>query len=158
VQLPHNLTLGARVNAAAGFSMHSQGDVIIYQNGIHPKAAELAAELDDPNTSVERREEIARFQAGKVNTIWGNWIHDGDFIRFQEVSLRYRVPSSFATRFGLDNLAVNLTMENLGLWTKWPGVADPGTASQRNTPVLITDQRMSLPLPRTLTINFQGGW
>lgn len=156
--LPGNVRLRALFSGAAGFSMFSQHDVITYQNGVRPDASRLIAELDDPSTSTERRKELAGEYARKANTVWGNWIEDGDYIRFQELSVSYRLPQTFASRLGLTNLSVSLAGQNLGLWSKYSGVGDPGLASQSTRSILVTDHRMHLPAARALSLSFQGGW
>jgi hypothetical protein len=61
------------------------------------------------------------------------------FVRIQDVSLSYNVPSAVAQRYKLDNLRIFGSVRNLYTFTKWPGW-DPESGS--------------VPMPRIVTIGF----
>ena len=50
------------------------------------------------------------------------------FVRLQDISLSYNVPSSLLSSIGVANLKIFLSGKNLVTWTKWPGW-DPETGS-----------------------------
>jgi hypothetical protein len=156
--LPHNLRLRALFTGAANFTMFSVHEIVTYQNGVRPDASALIAELWDPATSTDRRAELAEEYAHKSNLVWGNWVEEADYIRFQELSLGYRVPDSFTGRLGLTNLNLNLAATNLWLWTVYTGTAEPGTSAPSAGAILINNHRAHLPSTRGITLSVSGGW
>lgn len=52
------------------------------------------------------------------------FITKADFTKLREVSLTYSLPSSFASRLGVDGLSITAAGRNLAIWTKYGG-ADP---------------------------------
>lgn len=55
------------------------------------------------------------------------------FVRLQDVSLSYNVPSTKLERFGFNNLSLYLSGKNVAIWTNWTGW-DPETTST-STPI-----------------------
>ena len=43
---------------------------------------------------------------------------DADYIKLREVSLSYRVPSSFARKLNMENISLSVYSRNIMLWTK----------------------------------------
>jgi hypothetical protein len=161
VGLREGVRLRALFSGAMGFSVTGDNMLNWYQSMTHPEQARRIAELDDPNTSTERRREIADWWARHDPNVFGNWVTDGDYLQFQELSLMYRVPQSFAGRFGFSNLFVSLAGQNLRLWTNSFYIGDPGqslTSVSQNAAVVQTYQRHNLPSPRKFTVSFRGGW
>jgi TonB-linked SusC/RagA family outer membrane protein len=64
---------------------------------------------------------------------------ESSFIRIQDVSLSYNVPSAVAQRYKMDNLRIFGSVRNLFTFTKWPGW-DPESGN--------------VPMPRIVTVGF----
>lgn len=52
------------------------------------------------------------------------YVEGGDFVRFQNLQVSYQFPKKMIKRFGLNNLQLYFSMNNLYCWTKYSGV-DP---------------------------------
>lgn len=89
------------------------------------KPAELEAILLNPESTAEERLAAANTWAREVEALSPldglNEIHDADFIRFRELSLTYRLPTSFAQRLGARDVSFTASGRNLALWTNFPG-------------------------------------
>jgi hypothetical protein len=49
------------------------------------------------------------------------WVNESSFIRFRELSLSYRVPTSLLAPIGATQGTLSVAARNLGMiWTKWP--------------------------------------
>ncbi len=68
--------------------------------------------------------------AGAVIHSWA--VEDGSFIRLNNVSLGYSLPTSLITRFGMTRFRVYVTGNNLHIWTKYSGY-DPEVSTSRNS-------------------------
>lgn len=162
VRLPGNLQVRALFTAATGFTLYNESSQIWYQSGTRPDASQLEFELAQPETTTERRIEIAEEYARKHPNIFGNWVFDADYLRFQELSLSYQVPPSFSDVFGADNLSLKLAAANLALWDKCDCVADPGNAGDRSLnngqTVVISTERFNAPSPRRLMFSVRAVW
>ena len=75
-----------------------------------------------------------------------NWYYDRSFIRVQEVSLSYRFPQKFLTKYRLSNLSVFLSGKNLLTFTDWLGTNPESISSER------------YPIARTYTLGFKLGF
>ena len=49
------------------------------------------------------------------------FIEDGSFVRFKTLSLSYMLPSKLVSKLKLSNISVNVSAQNLALWTKYSG-------------------------------------
>jgi TonB-linked SusC/RagA family outer membrane protein len=83
------------------------------------------AGLLNPNASLEAQARVVMVREHPSRSVAG-FFEDGDFLRFRELSLTYRVPEGFASRMLRGrNLTATASVRNLGiLWTKYTGV-DP---------------------------------
>lgn len=48
----------------------------------------------------------------------------GDFVRWRELSITYTTPPAWAAKLGASDMQITLSGQNIGLWSKYPGV-DP---------------------------------
>lgn len=70
------------------------------------------------------------------NTILTNWaVEDGSFLRFSNLTLGYTLPQSLTNKFGVSNLRMYFTANNLHVWTAYSG-QDPevSTSGSNLTP------------------------
>jgi TonB-linked SusC/RagA family outer membrane protein len=81
----------------------------------------------DPSAPLARQARCAAAQLpGAVQTFYG-YAERGDFMRFRELALTYRIPERWLTRLGgFKNSTITASGRNLFKWTKFTGV-DPET-------------------------------
>jgi TonB-linked SusC/RagA family outer membrane protein len=133
------------------------------------ESAELEAILLNPASTAEQRVEAARRWATEMAGLSPqdrlNAIEDADFIRWRELSLSYRVPTSLIQRFGMNRLEVTLAGRNLALFTKYSGVdpevnvisgRGPGITEENN--YLIGIEGWNFAIPRRFTLSATVGF
>ncbi len=155
-----NLTLQALFTGASGFTLYNESSNIWFQSGTMPDVSQWDFELAQASTTTQRRQEIADAYAKKHPSVVGNWIFDGDYIRFHSLSLRYKIPPKL---FIAGRPSITVAATNLALWTKCSGcVGDPGNAGDRplngNQRVLIATERFNAPSPRRLSMGLRLEW
>lgn len=159
---PHpRLQLRALLVAGAGMGIYNETGEIRVQSYIEEEVSKAQMELADPSTSTERRREIADWYATKHWSVLDNWVQDADYLRLQEVSVTYAVPERFYEGYGLNNLSLSVSGSNLYLWTKYPGIIDPGTTdnpAQRNTPLVQNVDYFNTPIPPSVQFGVRTGW
>ncbi len=136
-------------------------------------AAEVEATLLDPST---QSNEQARFDAAMQ---WAtelkalapfsglNTIENAKFIRWRELSVTYNMPSSFASKFGFDNMSLSFTGRNLVKWDGYSGIDQEmnalsrcGGAGQASRDCNFLDgvDAFGLPLPRRYALSLRFGF
>jgi TonB-dependent starch-binding outer membrane protein SusC len=82
------------------------------------------------------------------------YLEDGSFVRFRELSVSYRVPTSFTQMFGASNATLTAGGRNLALWTDYSG-ADPEMGLYLHADN--RDDFLTLPQQRSyfVRVNFQ---
>jgi outer membrane receptor protein involved in Fe transport len=158
-----NLTVRGLLTGASGFTLYNESSNIWFQSGTRPDVSQWDYELAQSGTSAERRREIADAYAKKHPSVFGNWVFDGDYVRFHELSMMYQLPASVARVFGAGKLSVNLVATNLALWTRCADcVGDPGNAGDRplnsGQRVIISTERFNAPSPRRLGLSVRIQW
>ncbi len=63
--------------------------------------------------------------------ISSRFVEDGSFIRLQNISLGYKIPTKFSTRFGMKNASLGISAQNLVTWGSYTGY-DPEVSSNGN--------------------------
>lgn len=127
-----NFRLSTLFEYKAGLQVHNLTDEFRRSHGLIGRnireSAELEAILLNPASSAEQRVEAARRWATEMSALSPqdrlNAIEDADFIRWRELSLSYRVPSTLIDRFGMRSLELTAAGRNIALWTGYSGV-DP---------------------------------
>jgi outer membrane receptor protein involved in Fe transport len=163
-RLPGGFNLRALFTGIQGGTNMSEIGLLMYQSGTREDVSQLGFELGNPSTTTERRREIAAIHASKHPNIRGNWVFKNDYIRFQELSLGYEVPESFATnQLHFSNLTLSLTAHNLKLWTRFDEFAfhDPATPRPNRVPasiVSLNNNWSSVPAARRLSLTFRGNF
>jgi TonB-dependent starch-binding outer membrane protein SusC len=88
------------------------------------------------------------------DNVLNSYLQDGSFLRFQELSVSYSLPSDLVRRIGANGATVTVAGRNLGLWTNYEGpdpevigsnLAVTGGGDFRRTDFL------TLPQPRRFT-------
>ncbi len=91
-----------------------------------------------------------------------NLIEDGDFVRFRELSVTYRLPTETVSRFGLSNMSLSFAGRNIALWTNYSGI-DPelNAASAQDGGLNMFRESIDafgVPIPRTFTMSVNFGF
>lgn len=155
-----DLTLQALFTGASGFTLYNESSNIWFQSGTMPDVSQWDYELAQASTTTERRQAIAAAYAQKHPSVVGNWIFDGDYLRFHTLSLRYQVPPRFFSR---GKLSLTVAATNLALWTRCSEcVGDPGNAGDRplngGQKVIVATERFNAPSPRRLSMGLRLVW
>lgn len=133
-----------------------------------PEAAQVEATILNPASTADQRFEAAMIWAQELRALFPysgmNMIYNADFVRWRELSLTYTPPPSFGRKFGLSNLAFNLTGRNLKLWTDYPGM-DPEVNQDGRCVGAGTDcnflegiEAFGVPIPRRFTASVRFGF
>jgi hypothetical protein len=146
--------LRATFSAAAGFMMSNETEVVRESIFVTKRAAEFQRLLGDPATPTAERQRIADEYGRKHPLVISHFMEEGDFIRFQELSLAYDLPDGVLSRLGgVNSLQVTLAARNLKLWTKYSGVQDPLTTAAFGERVLIGNvEYMGYRVPRRFSL------
>lgn len=173
-----DITLGRRVSVSTLFEFRTGNYAVsnlthafrsaLFRN--HREAAEVESTLLDPSTrdDPERRLEAAMTWATELVSLDPysglNLVESGNFLRWRELSLTYRLAESVSGALGVDDLTVSLTGRNLALWTGYSGV-DPeanqisrcGGGGEAENAVqcnfLEANEVFALPLPRRYSLS-----
>ena len=143
--------------------MFRRANAVIGRNT--PLAAQLFSTMQNPASSAQQRLDAAITWAQKIEGLAPmsgmNGIYDANMIRFRELSLTYRVPSSIVEGWGLSTATINFGGRNLMLWmpgSEYPGM-DPETNvvgrcnGGLNCNFLQGTEGWALPLPRRFTLS-----
>lgn len=122
------------------------------------EAAEVESTLLDPATrsDAEARFDAAMIWATELKSLYPysglNLVERGDFVRWRELSVSYRLPQTWSGRVGLDDVTLIFTGRNLALWTAYTGTDPEANEHERcgGGGEAINDQGE----PATLTCNF----
>lgn len=81
----------------------------------------------DPTASLDRQARCAAALVPGVNNSVIGFLETGDFVRFRELAVTWRVPENLASRIPrMKNTTLTFSGRNLATWTKFTGV-DPET-------------------------------
>jgi len=85
------------------------------------------------------------------------WLEDGSFVRLQNVTLSWDIPSSFGSRVGAERLRMYLSGQNLHTWTKYSWY-DPEASSRGTSDLSLGWDDSSYPGVRTFTLGMNVGF
>ena len=96
---------------------------------------------------------LPRFVNGQVNNIAmsDRYIEDGSYLRIQNLTLGYRVPSNILNRAKMNNVRLYLSVQNLWTFTKYSGY-DPEVGAFNNNIRLMNVDAGHYPNPRSVTV------
>ncbi len=98
-----------------------------------PESARVEATMENPAASTDDKVDAALEWATELfalRPVSGlNTIKNAKFLRFRELGITYSAPTSWTDKLHVDNLAFNLSMRNVALWTPYDGV-DPEANGQ----------------------------
>ena len=79
------------------------------------------------------------------------WIEDGSYLRIQNISLSYNLPSKWAKKAFLQNAKFYVNVQNVYTFTKYSGY-DPEIGAFNQSSLLQNIDRGRYPTPRTYTV------
>jgi TonB-linked SusC/RagA family outer membrane protein len=99
---------------------------------------------------------------------WGNsgsreesdrWLEDASYIRLQELTLGYTLPSRLASSLNMEQARFYLAGRHLFTWTDYSGYSpDMNTGGSDAAAASLSIDFYGYPFARSLTIGFQGTW
>ena len=149
-----NFTVSSRFQYATGnYYHHNLTDAFRRVNSAigrnTMKSAQLEATLKDPGSSTDERISAARTWVNEMVSLSPfdglNEIEKADYIRWQNLSISYQIPSEKIESLGINNASLTVSGSNLALWSKYGGV-DP-----------LATGEASLGQGASLQENFGGG-
>jgi TonB-linked SusC/RagA family outer membrane protein len=93
-----------------------------------------------------------------ADAISSRFIEDGSYLRIQEITLGYRIPSRLAAAAKLANARVYVSGRNLATFTKYTGYNPDVNSAGSDENVIMGTDYYAYPLPRTFTIGITAGW
>lgn len=91
-------------------------------------------------------------------TVSSRYIEDASYLRIQEVTLSYTLPSAFASRLYMQNATFFVSGRNLHLFTDYYGYDPNVNSNGSNTNIALGSDYYAYPIPRTLSIGIRGSW
>ena len=85
------------------------------------------------------------------------YVEAGDFLRFNNVKLGYRIPTKICTRFGLENAEVSVSGRKLFTITKYTG-QDPEVGQDASDPFWIGEDKANTPPSKIITFSISIGF
>lgn len=174
----NRLTVDALFEYRAGnFSVSNLTDAFRNNLVTNTRAvAELESTLLDPSTrtDADRRLDAAmKWATGLkgLNAHTGmNLVEAGDFIRWRELGVSFRLPEAWTRPTGFDDVTLGATARNLMIWTGYGGT-DPeanqvsrcGGGGEASSDPLVCNfldsvDAFGLPMPRRFTVNLRFGF
>lgn len=107
----------------------------------------------DRYTDQNTNGKLPRFVNGQVNNIAmsDRYVEDGSYLRIQNLTVGYRVPSGILNRAKLNNTRLYLSVQNLWTFTKYSGY-DPEVGAFNNNIRLMNVDAGHYPNPRSVTV------
>lgn len=82
------------------------------------------------------------------------YVEDGSFLRMKTVSLDYAVPQKWCNRIKVKNIALNVSIQNLFVWTKYSGLDPDVSVRVENASVALAPGYDYSAYPHSRTIVF----
>ncbi|PLK43344.1 TonB-dependent receptor [Emticicia sp. TH156] len=108
---------------------------------------------ENPNTDIPRFEQNDGFSTGSQSSSF--YVEDGSYLRFQNLSIAYNVPSAIASKMKLGRIRVNAAVNNLFTVTKYSGL-DPQVAGAADTNFGV--DLGNFPMTRQVTFGLNVGF
>ena len=86
------------------------------------------------------------------------FVEDGSYIRLQEITLGYALPSRVGSRLGVTDARVFVSGRNLKTWTKYLGYNPDVNSNGASSNISLGTDFYAYPLARTITFGFSGSW
>ena len=86
------------------------------------------------------------------------WLEPGSYARLQDVTLGFRVPSSFSSAIGMQNSRLYVSGRNLHTWTKFSGYNPDVNSFGSGGGTELGTEFYSYPLARVWMVGVSGEW
>ena len=86
------------------------------------------------------------------------WVEPGSYARLQEVSVGFRMPTSYARYAGMQNARLYVTGRNLHTWTNFSGYNPDVNSNGSGSNTSLGTEFYSYPLARTWLVGVSGEW
>lgn len=115
-------------------------------------AGEVVTDLEQLRQMNEGKTMWSHNSHGIAGAVIHSWaVEDGSFIRLNNLSLGYSLPSSLISKVRMTRCRFYVTGNNLHIWTKYSGY-DPEVSTNRNTPLTPGVDYSSFPRSRSYTV------
>jgi hypothetical protein len=112
------------------------------------------AYLVNPGTKIPRPSDT---DFNRNNRMSDRFIEDGSYLRIQNLSIGYTIPSSLTKKYGIQNLKVLVNAQNLYTFTKYSGY-DPEIGAYNQSALLQNIDRGHYPSSRSFTFGINVGF
>jgi TonB-linked SusC/RagA family outer membrane protein len=86
------------------------------------------------------------------------FVEDGSYIRIQDISLGYRLPSRLARAGGMQDARIFVSGRNLKTWTDYTGFNPDVNSNGSGSNISLGTDFYAYPLARTITFGISGSW
>ncbi|MFN2566697.1 MAG: SusC/RagA family TonB-linked outer membrane protein, partial [Gemmatimonadaceae bacterium] len=91
-------------------------------------------------------------------TVSSRFIEDGSYVRFQELTLGYRLPARVAARGNLSEARIYVSGRNLKTWTDFMGYDPDVNSGGSNANTFLGTDFYAYPRARTISVGISGTW
>lgn len=109
--------------------------------------------VTNPGTDIPR---ITSSDPNNNQRVSSRFVEDGTYLRIQNITLGYSLPSDLGSQIGIRNLRIYASVENLHTFTSYSGY-DPEIGSQTSDPLLMGIDNGRYPSQRTFTLGINVG-
>jgi hypothetical protein len=95
--------------------------------------------------------------SGAVETS-SRYFEDGSYVRLQEVSLGYKLPTRVATALRMNDSRIFVSGRNLHTWTKFSGYSPDVNSNGSSANTSLATEFYSYPLARTFMVGISGSF
>ncbi|HWZ58752.1 MAG TPA: TonB-dependent receptor plug domain-containing protein [Gemmatimonadaceae bacterium] len=157
------LTFGGLVDYRGGYKIIDAVAFMGNSNGFNQRGG------NDPNATLfEQAQAYTPFMHN--GNVASNYIVDGSFVRFRELSMTYTVPQPWVRRAHLQSLSLTGAVRNLALWTRYrngdPEVSNTNGFNVQQNPGIggfmvnndVRENAGAVPLPRYFVLRLNVGF
>lgn len=113
---------------------------------------EVVTDLEDLQEMNEGKSMWSHGSHGIAGAVIHSWaVEDGSFVRLNNLSVGYSLPSSLISRIRMTRCRFYVTGNNLHIWTKYSGY-DPEVSTNRRSPLTPGVDNSSFPRSRSFTV------
>jgi len=106
----------------------------------------------DPEILAEINKGVTLWSPHYTTSVAHSWmVEDGSFLRLNNLTIGYTLPSKLLNKIGIDRLRIYATGYNLWIWTNYTGF-DPEVSTVRSTPLTPGVDYCQYPRSRTYNI------
>jgi TonB-linked SusC/RagA family outer membrane protein len=96
--------------------------------------------------------------ASDARRVSDRYIEDGSYVRFQEITVGYRVPDDLAAVTRLSNVRVYVSGVNIHTWTDFSGYSPDVNSNGSGSNISLGTEFYAYPLARTIRAGVSASW